>query len=147
MTLDSCGPAAWTTPGKLFTPALPAVDKYKPEYYRLDSSSCGRGVSASVLRDERQVSSIIAFKSLNSSSYKELKNKEALAKDTMSVLCYCEMALYGISDSLLHSNIELPEETTQLCSSLHVGLHHAIALSCKASANAVLKTFVRGEIL
>jgi hypothetical protein len=34
--------------------------------------------------------------------------------------------------------MELPEETTQLCSSLHVGLRHAIALSCKASANAVL---------
>jgi hypothetical protein len=34
---------------------------------------------------------------------------------------------------------ELPEETTQLCSSLHVGLRRAIALSCKASANAVLK--------
>jgi hypothetical protein len=32
-TLDSCGPGAWTTPGKLFTPALPAVDKYKPEYF------------------------------------------------------------------------------------------------------------------
>jgi hypothetical protein len=38
-TLDSCGPGAWTTPGKLFTPALPAVDKYKPEYYRLHTSS------------------------------------------------------------------------------------------------------------
>jgi hypothetical protein len=33
-TLDSCGPGAWTTPDKLFTPALPSVDKYKPEYYR-----------------------------------------------------------------------------------------------------------------
>jgi hypothetical protein len=49
------------------------------------------------------------------------------------------MALYGISESLQHSKIELPEETTQLCSSLHVGLRHAFALSCKASANAVLK--------
>jgi hypothetical protein len=49
------------------------------------------------------------------------------------------MALYGISESLQHSNIELPEETIQLCSSLHVGLRHAIALSCKACANAVLK--------
>jgi hypothetical protein len=57
----------------------------------------------------------------------------------MSVLSYCELALYGISESLQHSNIELPEETTQLCSSLHVGLRHAIALSCKESANAVLK--------
>jgi hypothetical protein len=57
----------------------------------------------------------------------------------MSVLSYCEMALYGISESLQHSNIEFPEETTQLCSSLHVGLCHAIALSCKVSANAVLK--------
>jgi hypothetical protein len=102
--LDSCGPGAWTTPDKLFTPALPAVDKYKPEYYRLDTSSCGRDVSASVLRDERQIS-YIAFKSLNSSPYKELKNEEALAKDTMSVLSYCEMALYGISESLQHSNI------------------------------------------
>jgi hypothetical protein len=54
-------------------------------------------------------------------------------------VCYCELALYGISESLQHSNTELPEETTQLCSSLQVGLHHAIALSCKASANAVLK--------
>jgi hypothetical protein len=68
-----------------------------------------------------------------------LKNEEALAKDTMSVLSYCELALYGISESLQHSNTELPEETTQLCSSLQVGLCHAIALSCKASANAVLK--------
>jgi hypothetical protein len=25
--MDYCGPGAWTTPGKLFTPALPAVDK------------------------------------------------------------------------------------------------------------------------
>jgi hypothetical protein len=49
------------------------------------------------------------------------------------------MALYGISESLQHSNIEFPEETTQLCSSLHVGLRHAIALSCKVSANAILK--------
>jgi hypothetical protein len=79
----------------------------------LDTSSCGRDVSASILRDERQLSSI-ASKSLSSSSYKELKNEEALAKDTMSVLSYCEMALYGISESLRHSNIELPEETTQL---------------------------------
>jgi hypothetical protein len=94
--------------------------------------------SASVLRDERQISSI-ANKSLISCSYKELKNEEALARDSMSVLSYCEMALYGISESLHHSNIEFPEETTQLCSTLHVGLHHAIALSCKASANTVLK--------
>jgi hypothetical protein len=113
--LDSCGPGAWTTPGRLFTPGLPAVDKYKPEYYRLDTLSCGSDISASFLRDERQISSI-APKSLASSSYKELKNEEAQ-----------------------HSNTELPEETTQLCSSLHVGLRHAIALSCKASANAVLK--------
>jgi hypothetical protein len=49
------------------------------------------------------------------------------------------LALYGITESLQHSNFELPEETTQLCSSLHVELRHAIALSCKASANAVLK--------
>jgi hypothetical protein len=55
------------------------------------------------------------------------------------VLSYCEIALYGISESLQHSNIELPEETTQLCSSIHVGLRHAIALSCKARANSVLK--------
>jgi hypothetical protein len=105
------------------TPTLPAADKYKPEYYKLDTSSCGRVVSASVLQDERQISSI-AQKSLGSSSYKELKNKEALAKDTLSlsVLCYCEMALYGISERLQQSNIELPEETTQLCTSLHVGL-------------------------
>jgi hypothetical protein len=34
----------------------------------------------------------------------------------MSVLSYCEMALYGISERLLHSKIELYEETTQLCS-------------------------------
>jgi hypothetical protein len=99
---------------------LPAVDKYKPEW------------------DERQISSI-ASKSLSFSSCMELKNEEALAKDTMSVLSYCELALYGISESLQHSNFELPEETTQLCSSLHVGLRHAIALSCKASTNAVLK--------
>jgi hypothetical protein len=115
---------------------LPAVDKYKPEYYRLDTLSCGRGVSASVLRDERQISSV-APKSLSSSSYKELKNEEALAKDTMSVLSSCELALYGISESLQHSNFELPEETTQLCSSHHVGLIHAIALSCKASPYAL----------
>jgi hypothetical protein len=57
----------------------------------------------------------------------------------MSVLRYCEFALYGISESLQHSNMELPEETTQLCPSLHVELRHAIALSCNASANAVLK--------
>jgi hypothetical protein len=137
-TLDSCSPGAWTTPGKLFTPSLPAVDKYKPEYYRLDSLSCGRDISASVVRDERQMSAI-APKSLASSSYKELNNEEALAKDTMSVLSYCELALYGISESLQHSNTELPEETTQLCSSLHVGLCHTIALSFKASANAILK--------
>jgi hypothetical protein len=49
------------------------------------------------------------------------------------------MALYEISESLQHSKVKLPEETTQLCSSLHVGLRHAIVLSCKASANAVLK--------
>jgi hypothetical protein len=66
---------------------LPAVDKYKPEYNRLDTSSCSRDVSASVLRDERQISSI-ASKSFSSSSYKELKKEEALAKDTMSV---CEL--------------------------------------------------------
>jgi hypothetical protein len=128
-TLDSCGPGAWTTAGKLFIPTLPAIDKFKPEYYWLDTSSCGRDVCASVLRDERQISSI-ASKSLSSSSYKELKNEEALAKDTLSVLSFCEMALYGISESLQHGNIELPEETTQLCTSLHVGLRHAIALSC-----------------
>jgi hypothetical protein len=69
-----------------------------------------------------------------------LKKEEALAKDTMSVLSYCEVALYGISKSLQHSNIELPEETTQLCSSLHVGLRHAIALACKVSANTVPKS-------
>jgi hypothetical protein len=126
-TLDSCGPGAWTTPGKLFTPGLLAVDKYKPEYYRLDTLSCGRDISASILRDERQIS-YIAPKSLTSSSYKELKNEVALAKDTMSVLSYCELALYGISESLQHSNMELPEETTQLCSSLHVGLRHACPL-------------------
>jgi hypothetical protein len=126
----------------LFAPTLPAVDKYKPEYYILDTSSCGRDVSASVLRDEIQIS-YIASKSLNSSSYKVLKNEDALANDTMSVLSYCEMALYGISESLQRSNIELPEETTQLCTSLHVGLRHAIALSCNASANTVL----RGETL
>jgi hypothetical protein len=57
----------------------------------------------------------------------------------MSVLSYYELALYGISESLQHSYFELPEETTQLCSSLHVGLCHAIALSCKAIANAVHK--------
>jgi hypothetical protein len=74
---------------------LPAVDKYKPEYYRLDTSSCGRLV-------------------------------------LLLLSPYCEMALYGISESLQHSNIELPEETTQLCSSLHVRLRRAIA-------NAVLK--------
>jgi hypothetical protein len=136
-TLDSCGPGAWSTAGKLFAPALPAVDKNRPEYYRLDTSSCGRDVSASVLRDERQISSI-ASKSLSSSSYTELKNEEALAKYTLSVLSYCEMALYRLSESLKHSNIELPEETTQLCTSLHVGLRHAIAVSCKSSANAVL---------
>jgi hypothetical protein len=56
----------------------------------------------------------------------------------MSVLSYCEMALYGILESLQRSNVELPEETTQLCTSVHVGLRHAIALSCKASENAVL---------
>jgi hypothetical protein len=46
-----------------------------------------------VLRDERQISSI-APKALASSSYKELKNEEALAKDTTNVLSYCELALY-----------------------------------------------------
>jgi hypothetical protein len=114
------------------------VDKYKPEYCRLDTLSCGRDISASVLGDERQIS-YIASKSLASSAYKELKNEEALANNTMSVLSYCELAFYGISESLQHSNMKLPEETTQLCSSLHVGLRHAIALLCKASANAVLK--------
>jgi hypothetical protein len=93
---------------------LPAVDKCKPEYYRLDTSSCGRDVSASILRDERLISSI-ANKSLSSSSYKELKNEEDLAKDAMSVLSYCEVAIYGISKSLQHSNIELPEETIHNC--------------------------------
>jgi hypothetical protein len=58
----------------MFSPALPAVDKYMPEYYRLDTLSCGRDVSVSVLRDERQISSI-ANKSLSSSSYKALKNE------------------------------------------------------------------------
>jgi hypothetical protein len=57
-TLDSCGPGAWTMAGKLFTPTLPAVDKYKPEYYWLDTSSCGRDVSSSVLWGMRQISSI-----------------------------------------------------------------------------------------
>jgi hypothetical protein len=101
--------------------------------------SYGRDIlSASVLSDEKQMSSI-APKSPASSAYKELKNEEALAKDTISVLSYCELALCGISESLQHSNTELPEETTQLCSSLHVGLRDAIALSCQTSANAVLK--------
>jgi hypothetical protein len=44
-----------------------------------------------------------------------------------------------MSESLQHSKIELPEETTQLCYSLHLGLRHDIALSFKASANTVLK--------
>jgi hypothetical protein len=146
-TLDSCGLGAWTTPGKLFTPGLPAVDKYKPEYFRLDTLSCGRDISASVLRDERQIGSI-APQSLTSSSYRELKNEEALAKDTMSVLNYGELALYGISDmseSLQHSNTELPEETTQLCSSLQVGLRHAIALSYKAPPFSGAATVGRGR--
>jgi hypothetical protein len=47
-TLDSWGPGAWTTPGKLFTPTLPAIDKYKPEYYWLDTSSCGRADFVSI---------------------------------------------------------------------------------------------------
>jgi hypothetical protein len=55
-TLDSCGPGAWTTAGKLFTPTLPSVDKYKPECYRLDTLSCGR--------DERQISSIASSPSV-----------------------------------------------------------------------------------
>jgi hypothetical protein len=55
------------------------VDKYKPEYYRLDNLSCGWDISASVLRDERQICSI-APKSLASSAYKELKNEEVLAR-------------------------------------------------------------------
>jgi hypothetical protein len=50
-TLDSCGPGAWTAPGKLFTHGLPAVDKYRllghmvskrfarPGYYPARSSS------------------------------------------------------------------------------------------------------------
>jgi hypothetical protein len=92
--------------------------KYKPEYYRLDTLSGGRGISALI--------GSIAPKSLTSSSYRELKNKEALAKDTMRVPSYCELALYGISESLRHSNMELPEETTKLCSSLRVGLRHAL---------------------
>jgi hypothetical protein len=37
---------------------LPAVDKYKPEYYRLDTLSCSRDVSASILRDEIQIRKI-----------------------------------------------------------------------------------------
>jgi hypothetical protein len=52
---------------KLVTPTLRPVDKFKPEYCRLDTSSCGRDVSASVLRDERQISSI-ASKSLRTDS-------------------------------------------------------------------------------
>jgi hypothetical protein len=56
-TLDSCGPGAWTTAGRLFTPSLPAVDKYEPDYYKLDTLSCGRDISASILRDERQIGS------------------------------------------------------------------------------------------
>jgi hypothetical protein len=48
ISLNSCGPGAWTSPGKLFTPSLPAVDKYKPEYYRLDTLSCGRDISTSI---------------------------------------------------------------------------------------------------
>jgi hypothetical protein len=47
---------------------LPAVDEYKPEYFRLDTLYCGRDLSASTLRDERQIGSI-APKSLTSSSY------------------------------------------------------------------------------
>jgi hypothetical protein len=73
-------------------PACQLYDKYKPEYYRLDTFSCSRDISASVLRDKRQISSI-SSKSLTSSSYNKLKNEEALAKDTMSVLSYCELAL------------------------------------------------------
>jgi hypothetical protein len=108
---------------------LPAVDKYKPEYFRHDSLSCGRDLSTSALRDERQIGSIAPRSlTLTSSSYRELKNEEALAKDTMSVLSYCDLALYGISESLQHSNTGLPEETTQLCSSLQVGLRHACPL-------------------
>jgi hypothetical protein len=106
---------------------LPTVDKYKPEYFRLDTLSYCRDLSASVLRDERQIGSIVPT-SLTSSSYRELKNVEALAKDAMSILSYCEFTLYGISESLKHSNTELPEETTQLCSSLQVGLRHACLL-------------------
>jgi hypothetical protein len=74
-TLDSCGPGAWTAAGKFFTPSLPAVDKYKPDYYRIDTSSCGRDTSVSVLRDERQVSTL-ASKASASPAYKELKNEE-----------------------------------------------------------------------
>jgi hypothetical protein len=64
---------------------LPSVDNYTPEYYGLDTLSCGWDVSASALMDERQIS-YVASKSLSSSSYREVKNEEALAKDTMSVL-------------------------------------------------------------
>jgi hypothetical protein len=51
------------------------VVKYKPDYYRLDTLSCGRNISASILMDKRQISSI-ASKSLASSAYKELKNED-----------------------------------------------------------------------
>jgi hypothetical protein len=82
-------------------PCQPLIIK-KPEYYRLDTSSCGRDDSASVHRDERQIS-YIASKSLRS-SYEKLKNEEALAKDTTSG--YCKMALHGILESLQRRNIE-----------------------------------------
>jgi hypothetical protein len=110
------------------------VDKYKPDYYRLDTVSCGRDISASVLKDERQISSI-APTSLASSAYKELKNEEALAKDTVCVLSYCELALYGISESLQQSNMELKRPHN--CSSCRTASRNSPLV--KASANIVLK--------
>jgi hypothetical protein len=56
---------------------------------------------------------------------------------------HCEMAFYGISESLQHSNIKLPEETTQLFYYLQVGLRHALPSRVKR----VQMQFLRGETL
>jgi hypothetical protein len=53
-----------------------------------------RYVPLELCKGQHLLKFICKKKIIHSISYKELKNEEALAKDTMSVLSYWEMALY-----------------------------------------------------
>lgn len=137
-TLPPCGPGAWSSQGKAFTAVNPPVDKYRPDYYSICTDYAGGPASTSVLRDDAQVLNL-APKTLASPFYKVLKAEESLAKHCLSVLSYSEHCLFALSGSLAQTNTNLSEDATAICDALQIGLRHAIALSSKLAANAVLK--------